>query len=254
MLMRIINKILIASFFLIFSSSVLSQTDNTPTTPNASTNQKNDRNFPTLHIVKHPLIQDKLTHLRNKDTDYATFRRLMNEVGMLLGYEVTKHLPTTLIEIETPLAKTNSPTINGNNIVIVPILRAGLGMSDGLHKLLPTAKVGHIGLYRDHETKKPVEYLIKLPKVDDSFFILVDPMLATGNSAIYGIDVLVRAGVPKSKIVFMSLLAAPEGVEAFAKAHPEIPIYTAALDDYLDENAYIVPGLGDAGDRTFGTL
>ena len=209
--------------------------------------------FQNLHILEHPLIQHKLTHMRVKETSTAKFRQLLFEIGILMGYEITQYLPLRLINIETPLAAMQSPVIAGSDVAIVPILRAGLGMSEGLLKLIPTAKEGHIGIYRDPKTKLPVEYLVKLPKADDRLFIVVDPMLATGNTASHAIDVLVKHGVKKSHIIFMALVAAPEGVRNFNKSHSDIPIYLAALDDHLNDNSDIVPGLGDAGDRLFGT-
>ncbi|MEB3701560.1 Uracil phosphoribosyltransferase [Candidatus Bealeia paramacronuclearis] len=210
-------------------------------------------NFPNLRIIKHPLIQHKLTQMRKKETNKKDFRTLLREISLLMGYEITRDMPIREIEIETPLMSMKAPTIAGEMVAIVPILRAGLGMADGLLELMPTAYEGHIGLYRDPETKKPVEYLVKLPFVDDRMFILVDPMLATGNSAVYAIDILVRHGVALEKIKFLALVAAPEGIETFNKSYPTIPIYAAALDDCLNAKAYIEPGLGDAGDRLFGT-
>lgn len=209
--------------------------------------------FPNLFIVNHPLIQHKLTLMRETETGNLKFRQLLREIGILLGYEITKSLPTKSVEIQTPLAKTTGKNILENQIVIVPILRAGLGMAEGIQELIPTAHTGHIGLYRHQETKKPVEYLFKMPKIGKQTFIVVDPMLATGNSAIYAINRLIKAGVAPSQILFMTLLAAPEGVRAFQEAHPSIPVFTAALDEKLDDHAYIVPGLGDAGDRLYGT-
>ena len=214
---------------------------------------KQNTEFSNLHIIDHPLVQHKLTLMRMKETNASKFRQLLFEVGMLMGYEVTKNLPTKPKTIETPLAAMQAPTVNEKDVIIVPILRAGLGMSDGLFKLMPTARGGHIGLYRDEKTKKAVEYLVKLPEAKDRIFILVDPMLATANTANYAVNLLLKHGVKKSNIIFMALVAAPEGVKAFNKSHSDIPLYIAALDDHLDENAYIVPGLGDAGDRIFGT-
>ena len=170
-----------------------------------------------------------------------------------MGYELTRPLPLTTREIETPIQKMQAPVIEGKKPVIVPILRAGLGMAEGLEALMPAARIGHIGLYRDHETKEPVEYLVKLPNPEGRLFILVDPMLATGNSAKYALDVLIRHGADPKQIRFMALVAAPEGVQVLLEAHPQVPIFVAALDSHLNENAYIVPGLGDAGDRMFGT-
>jgi uracil phosphoribosyltransferase len=209
--------------------------------------------FPNLRVLDHPLIQHKLTFMRDERTSTRSFRLLLKEIAMLMGYEITRNLPLTNTTIETPLQPMQAPVLEGRKLAVVPILRAGLGMADGILELLPSARVGHIGLYRDHDTHKPVEYLVKLPDPAGRQFLLVDPMLATGNSAVYAVDVLLRHGVEKSAISFMALVAAPEGVTVFQAAHPEIPVFTAALDSHLNENAYIVPGLGDAGDRLFGT-
>ena len=207
----------------------------------------------TLHVVDHPLIVHKLSIMRNKRTGSKDFRELLNEIAMLMGYELTRDLPLMDIEIETPVAKMTAKTISGKKLAIVPILRAGLGMVDGLQKLVPVAKVGHIGLYRDPETHTPVEYYCKLPlDIEERTVILVDPMLATGGSAVDALTMLKNRGC--KDIRFMCLVAAPEGVKAVQEAHPEIEIFTAALDEKLNEHAYIVPGLGDAGDRIFGTL
>ena len=209
--------------------------------------------FPNLFILNHPLIQHKLSHMRDRNRSTMGFRTLLKEIALLMGYEITRDLPMTTERIETPLAPMDAPVLAGKKLAIVPILRAGLGMVEGLHELVPSAREGHVGLYRDHETKMPVEYLVKLPEPEGRIFILVDPMLATGNSAAHACDVLNRHGVDDQNIRFMALVAAPEGVTVFQKAHPDVKVYTAALDDHLDENAYIVPGLGDAGDRMFGT-
>ena len=210
--------------------------------------------FPNLFVIDHPLIQHKLTEMRKTDTPKHKFRQLLKEIAMLMGYDVTRDMTTEMVEIDTPMVTMQAPVIAGEMLAIVPILRAGLGMADGLLDLVPEAFEGHIGMYRDPDTKKPVEYLVKLPKADDRMFILVDPMLATGNSAVAAVDILVNNGVPLKNIRFMALVAAPEGVAVFNKKYPDIPIYTAALDDRLNEKAYIIPGLGDAGDRLFGTL
>jgi uracil phosphoribosyltransferase len=170
-----------------------------------------------------------------------------------MGYEITRPLPISYETIETPLTTMRAPVLAGKKVAIVSILRAGLGMAEGLHELVPSARAGHIGLYRDHDTHRPVEYLVKLPEPEGRLFILVDPMLATGNSAVHAVDVLNRHGIDSRNIRFMALVVAPEGMEVFAKAHPDVPVYAAALDDHLNEHAYIVPGLGDAGDRLFGT-
>lgn len=209
--------------------------------------------YPSFHVLTHPLIQHKLTRMRDKTTSTRTFRELLKEIALLMGYEVTRNLALTYEEIETPLCPMTAPVIAGKKLVIVPILRAGIGMADGLLQLVPSAKVGHIGLYRDPETLKPVEYLVKLPPVEDRLFILVDPMLATGNSANAAVETLRKRGVPEDKIIFLALVAAPEGVDVFYKEHPSVPVYVASVDEKLNDHAYIVPGLGDAGDRLFGT-
>jgi len=207
----------------------------------------------TLHIVDHPLVTHKLSIMRNKKTGSKDFRELLDEIAMLMGYELTRDLPLEEVTIETPLCKTKAKMVSGRKLAIVPILRAGLGMVDGLQRLVPVAKVGHIGLYRDPATHKPVEYYCKLPHdVQERLVILVDPMLATGGSAVDALTMLKEHGC--TNIRFMCLVAAPEGVKAVQEAHPDVDIYTAALDDCLNDHAYIVPGLGDAGDRIFGTL
>jgi len=209
--------------------------------------------FPNLVIIDHPLVEHKLTLMRDKETDTPTFRRLLREVAMLIGYEVTRIFPTKQVEVTTPLTKTKSRVIDEDQIVIVPILRAGLGMAEGLHQLIPNSREGHIGLYRDPTTKKAVEYFFKIPEIENRIFVVVDPMLATGNSAIYGIQQLKERGIPEDRIILMSLVAAPEGVRAFHTTHPGVKVVTGALDDHLNDHAYIVPGLGDAGDRLYGT-
>ena len=210
--------------------------------------------FPTLHIVNHPLIAHKLTQLRDKERPPISFRNLLREITLLMTFDVLRDLPLTTVEIETPVAPMKAPVLTGPSPSIIPVLRAGLGMSEPLMELIPTASIGHIGVYRDHDTKLPVEYLVKLPKAEGQAYIVVDPMLATGNSLVYACDVLNKNGVPDSHIRVMALVAAPEGVQTFAKAHPTIPVFCAALDSHLNDKAYIVPGLGDAGDRIFGTL
>ena len=206
-----------------------------------------------LHIVDHPLITHKLSIMRNKKTGSKDFRELLDEIAMLMGYELTRDLPLEDIVIETPLTKMVAKRVSGKKLAIVPILRAGLGMVDGLQRLVPVAKVGHIGLYRDPETHLPVEYYCKLPfDIEDRIVILVDPMLATGGSAVDALTMLKNKGC--KNIRFMCLVAAPEGVKKVQEAHPDIDIYTAALDECLNEHDYIVPGLGDAGDRIFGTI
>ena len=214
---------------------------------------KTDPRFPKLHIVDHPLVQHKLSTMREKKTPSNSFRQLLRELTYLIGYEVTRDLPLETRTIDTPLCKCKANFIKGNKLVIIPILRAGLGMSEGLMDLMPSARVGHIGLYRgpDH---KPVEYLVKLPsKLEGRRVILCDPMLATGNSAVAAVDTLLKRGVKPKDITFVALVSAPEGVETFQKAHPEIELYVASLDEKLNKDAYILPGLGDAGDRIFGT-
>ena len=207
----------------------------------------------TLHIVDHPLVTHKLSIMRNKKTGSKDFRELLDEIAMLMGYELTRDLPLEEVNIETPLTKMKAKMISGKKLAIVPILRAGLGMVDGLQSLVPVAKVGHIGLYRDPETHQPVEYYCKLPHdIEDRIVILVDPMLATGGSAVDALTMLKQRGC--KHIRFMCLVAAPEGVAKVQQAHPDVDIFTAALDECLNDHAYIVPGLGDAGDRIFGTL
>ena len=206
-----------------------------------------------LHIIDHPLITHKLTMMRDERTTPKDFRELLSEIALLMGYELTRDLPLREVEIRTPVSPMTAKVLDGHQVAIVPILRAGLGMVDGLISLMPAAKVGHIGLYRDPETHTPVEYYCKLPTdVSERPVILVDPMLATGGSAVDALSMLKARGC--RNIRFMCLVAAPEGVRAVAEAHPDVEIYTAALDDHLNEHAYIVPGLGDAGDRIFGTL
>lgn len=209
--------------------------------------------FPNLFLLGHPLIQHKLSQLRRTDTPTIQFRQLLKEISLLMGYELTRDLPLETRPIDTPLARMEAPFIQGRKVAICAVLRAGLGMTAGLHELMPSAREGHIGLYRDHASKRPVEYLVKLPEPEGRIFILVDPMLATGHSAVHAADVLNRHGVPDHRIRFMALVAAPEGVRVFQQAHPEIRLFAAALDSHLDADAYIVPGLGDAGDRLFGT-
>ncbi|MET3575460.1 uracil phosphoribosyltransferase [Bhargavaea ullalensis] len=205
-----------------------------------------------VHVFDHPLIQHKLTFIRDVNTGTKEFRELVDEVATLMAYEITRDLPLRKTEVETPVQMAESYVLAGKKLGIVPILRAGIGMMDGILKLIPTAKVGHIGLYRDPETLKPIEYYAKLPSdVGEREFIVVDPMLATGGSAIAAIDSLKTRGA--THIRFMCLIAAPEGVKALADAHPDVDIYIAALDEKLNDHGYIVPGLGDAGDRLFGT-
>ena len=201
--------------------------------------------------LKHPLIEHKLTNLRNKNTDTKLFRESLNEIAGLMVYEATKHLPLKEIETETPIMKTRTKVLD-EPITLVPILRAGLGMIDGIQQLLPNAKVGHLGVYRNEETLEPVYYYAKMPSnVTESQVFVVDPMLATGGSAVYAIDYLKEQGV--TDIIFMCLVAAPDGIAKLLNKHPDVPIYTAKIDQGLNEDGYIYPGLGDCGDRIFGT-
>jgi uracil phosphoribosyltransferase len=209
--------------------------------------------FPNFHVLDHPLIQHKLSLMRDKNTPTILFRQLLKEIALLMGYEVTRSLPITQQRIETPLAVMEAPTIAGKKVAVVAILRAGLGMAESMIELIPSARMGHIGLYRDPVTKRPVQYFVKLPEPEGRTFILCDPMLATGYSAVGAVDVLNKAGVADADIRFLALVAAPEGVAVLHGAHPRVETYAAALDERLDDHAYIVPGLGDAGDRLFGT-
>lgn len=204
-----------------------------------------------VQVMDHPLIQHKVTLMRKKETGSKDFRNLLEEIIMLMGYEITRDLPLEDVEIETPVAKMIGKQISGKKLGIVPVLRAGLGMVQGMLNLIPTAKVGHIGLYRDPQTLEPVEYYCKLPDVEDRDFIIVDPMLATGGSASAAITLLKEKGIKNIKL--MCLVAAPQGVQKVNADHPDVRIYVAALDDKLNDKGYIVPGLGDAGDRIFGT-
>jgi uracil phosphoribosyltransferase len=209
--------------------------------------------FANLFIVDHPLVQHKLTLMRRAETPTSLFRQLLKEVSLLMAYELTQPLPMTTANIETPVALMEAPVLAGRKPAIVSILRAGLGMAEGLRELLPSAREGHIGLYRDRETKRPIDYYAKLPEPAGRLFILTDPMLATGYSAVHAIDVLRKHGVSNQNSRFMALVVAPEGIRVVEEAHPGVHVYAAALDEKLDENAYIVPGMGDAGDRLFGT-
>ncbi|BAT61457.1 uracil phosphoribosyltransferase [Variibacter gotjawalensis] len=205
-----------------------------------------------VQIVDHPLVQHKLTLMRDKTRSTKGFRQLMNEVGMLLCYELTRDLELEEIEIETPLTKTRANVIAGKKLVFAPILRAGVGFLDGMLNLVPSARIAHIGIYRDHVTLDAVEYFLKCPEdIADRIVIVIDPMLATGNTAVAAIDRLKERGA--TKLRYVCLLAAPEGIERLRGAHPDVPIWTASIDDHLDEAGYIWPGLGDAGDRMFGT-
>lgn len=203
-------------------------------------------------VCDHPLIQHKLTYIRDQNTKTKDFRELVDEVATLMAYEITRDIPLETTKVKTPVAEADCRIISGRMLGLVPILRAGLGMVDGILKLLPAAKVGHIGLYRDPDTLHPVEYYKKLPTdVTKRELIVIDPMLATGGSAIAAIDLLKEIGCTQIKL--MNLIAAPEGIEAIQKAHPDVDIYVAAIDDHLNDHGYIIPGLGDAGDRLFGT-
>lgn len=205
-----------------------------------------------LTVVDHPLVQHKLSIMRDKDTSTAKFRQLLREISMLLAYEVTRDLPLTTEAIETPMGPMTAPTLKGRKLALVSILRAGNGLLDGILELVPSARVGFIGLYRDHDTLQPVQYYSKLPsELDERLVIVVDPMLATGNSSAKAVELLKEAGA--RNIIFLCLLAAPEGVARMREAHPDVPVVTAALDEKLNEKGYILPGLGDAGDRLFGT-
>jgi uracil phosphoribosyltransferase len=208
--------------------------------------------IPHLTVVTHPLVQHKLTLMREKDTSTASFRRLLREISHLLAYEVTRELPMTTRRIETPLCPMDAPTIEGKKLALISILRAGNGLLDGILDLVPAARVGFIGLYRDPATLHPVQYYCKVPgELEDRISIIVDPMLATGNSAVAAIDLLKQKGA--RQIRFLCLLAAPEGIRRMTEAHPDVPVVTAAVDSHLNDHGYIVPGLGDAGDRMYGT-
>lgn len=205
-----------------------------------------------VHVIDHPLAKHKLTQMRKRDTSTGKFRTLLHEIGMLVGYEVTRDLPLTTERITTPMAEMDAPTIDGKKLVFISILRAGNGLVDGMLQTVPSARVGHVGMYRDHDTLQAVEYYFKVPgELGDRDVIVADPMLATGNSAIAALDRI--AGLKPKSLKFACLLAAPEGVAALQGAHPDVPIYTVAIDSHLNEVGYIVPGLGDAGDRIYGT-
>lgn len=207
----------------------------------------------TLTVVDHPLIQHKLALLRRKETSKKNFRELVDEISMLLAYEITRDLPLEEVDIETPLERTRVRMIAGKKLVLVPVLRAGLGMVEPILRLIPSARVGHVGLYRDHDTLQPVEYYFKIPtEVETRRFFVLDPMLATGGSASAAVQMLKDRGA--TRIALVSIVAAPEGVQRMADDHPDVPVYSAALDRQLNDKGYIVPGLGDAGDRLFGTV
>jgi uracil phosphoribosyltransferase len=211
-----------------------------------------DPTFPNLTVLSHPLIQHKVTLLRNRDTGTRQFRQLVGEIATLMAYEVTKDLPTDPVEIDTPLEHMTGREVGLNRLTLVPILRAGLGMVDGIAQLLPTAQVGHLGLYRDHESLEPVSYYAKLPVVEPGReYLILDPMLATGGSGLAAVTTLKAAGAKRLR--FLCIVAAPEGVRRMLDGHPDVPVYAAALDRQLNAEGYILPGLGDAGDRLFGT-
>jgi uracil phosphoribosyltransferase len=208
--------------------------------------------FPNLTLIQHPLVRHKLTLLRDKRTATRDFKALVNEIAMLMAYEATKDLPLETVEVETPLEVTTGVQVAGKKLALVPILRAGLGMVDGIIQLIPSARVGHIGLYRDHVTLEPVHYYFKIPGAEqDRLFFVLDPMLATGGSAVHAVTALKKVGARHIRL--LCLVAAPEGVRRMLEAHPEVPVYAAALDRELNAQGYILPGLGDAGDRLFGT-
>ncbi len=206
----------------------------------------------SIHIVSHPLVQHKLTKLRDKETSSTNFRRLLREIGLLLGYDATRDLPTVQTRIETPIEAMDAPLLDGKKLVVVPILRAGLGLAEGVTDLVPLARVGHVGLYRDPRTLQAVEYYLKIPQdISDRDVIVCDPMLATAHSAIAAVDRLKESGARRIK--FICVLGSEQGARTFAEAHPDVPVFAAAIDAKLNDHGYIVPGLGDAGDRLFGT-
>ncbi|TBR44968.1 uracil phosphoribosyltransferase [Marinomonas agarivorans] len=208
--------------------------------------------FPDIHLVTHPFVQHKLTSLRDKNTSTREFRMLVEELGTLIGYEATRDLETMDVEVETPLEKAMSPVLKGKKLCIVTIMRAGNGLAEGVLKLSPSARVGHIGMYRDPDTKQPVDYYLKMPhSIDQRTIIVVDPMLATGNSAAAAITKMKEMGA--KDVRFICLFAAPEGIAAFKQEHPDVPMYVGVIDRCLDDHAYIRPGVGDAGDRIYGT-
>jgi|SRR5687767_9123745 uracil phosphoribosyltransferase len=210
-----------------------------------------NRSFPNLHLVTHPLVQHKLTHVRDHTTSTKEFRELVAEISLLMAYEVTRELELDPVSVETPLETAQGHRLKGRKLVVVPVLRAGLGMLEGIQRLIPGVRVGHVGLYRDEATLQPIKYYLRLPDPAERDFIVVDPMLATGGSAVAALNAVKAHGV--QRLSFMCLIAAPEGVRVVQAAHPDVPVYAAALDRELDQNGYIRPGLGDAGDRLFGT-
>lgn len=209
--------------------------------------------YPHFHVVEHPLVKHYLSQMRDKDCPSDRFRTLLHKITLLMAYEVLRDLPLTTTSVTTPLTNFNAPVLSCPNPTLIPVLRAGLGMSEPMLEIIPTASVGHIGVYRDHVTKEAVEYLVRLPVNIGQNYIITDPMLATGNSLIHVCDVLNKNGISDDKIRVLALVAAPEGIKAFYAKHTTIPVFCAALDSHLNENAYIVPGLGDAGDRCFAT-
>ncbi|MSQ58498.1 MAG: uracil phosphoribosyltransferase [Betaproteobacteria bacterium] len=213
---------------------------------------RQDPRFKNVFVIDHPLIQHKLSHMRDKTTSTRTFRELLREITLLMGYEATRHLPLTTRAIETPITAMDAPIIAGKKLTVVPILRAGIVMADGLLELIPSARVGHIGVYRD-EHHRPVEYIVRLPEIEGRAFLVCDPMIGTGNSAVHAVNVLKKRGVAAKDIQFLALVATPEGIRTYLDAHPDVTMYVASIDDHLNDHAYIVPGLGDAGDRLFGT-
>lgn len=213
------------------------------------------KNYPNVTVLDHPLLKHKISLLRDVNTGTNEFRTLVKEIAIMEGYEALRNLPTELVEVQTPIEKAMCPMVSGKKLCFVPILRAGLGMVDGLLELVPTAKVGHIGMYRDEETHEPHQYYFKMPyDADKREIYIVDPMFATGGSAIDAVNLLLKYGIKKENMHFIAIIAAPEGVEAFCKVHPTVPVTIGNLDRCLNENAYICPGLGDAGDRIFGTI
>jgi uracil phosphoribosyltransferase len=223
-----------------------------PGSPRDDAELERAREFPSLVLVRHPLVRHKVTLLRNRETPTKIFKELVEEIAMLMAYEATADLPLAPTEVETPLERARGVRVAGKKLTLVPILRAGLGMVEGILRLVPSARVGHIGLYRDHDSLQPVDYYFKIPgDVGERDFLLLDPMLATGGSAVSAVNSLREAGA--ERIRFLCVVAAPEGVRRLAEAHPDVTIYAAALDRALNEHGYIVPGLGDAGDRLFGT-
>lgn len=211
------------------------------------------RNFTNLQVIDHPLVQHKLSQLRDKNRPSIGFRGLLREITLLMSYEALRDLKLTQCLIETPVASMQAPILAGSPPTIVPIIRAGLAMAEAVQELIPTASTGHIGIYRDHDTKQAVEYLVRLPRNEGQLYLIVDPMLATGNSLVHACDVLLKNGVAQEQIRVLALVAVPEGITAFNRRFADVLIFCAALDSHLNEHAYIVPGLGDAGDRIFGT-